>query len=652
MSSFPFRNETTWGDRMQGSQLATSQSSSATGPLTQQLPPPPRKAKKHRKRHAPPGPAGVLYQSVSLRQKDSSEADDESTSLNAPKGETHHHTADVTTCLAWMVMQLQQPHLLTPYLSPYASISERYQILRKHLPDDIGLIPEIEMGNYDLRMKNKLIVLVHSVQSSLQNCTIELRDETGSTISAWICPSFVQKERDQPPSAPKKIRTGMVWMLEGLAILPSLLNGNENKRWLLIQDQNIIKVWDSPKQSSIQQDVYLAWIEKRNNLPESIGTMTGNLMASQQEDEENEDMEIEVDHPISNVPKPVIQHQHSKLMPSQELPADFGMQILPSLHHEAHPPETQKESSRQSESLKYLSSSFCEGSQETERRNFSNPYNRITPVPESLAKQKKEEQTKQSYGNVAKSQEPQKYDGQQRDKLGEAPHPIDLSNSPLSRHFDASPKLDCNSHRAHVTPALASFSMQKEARDVDKSSSILEVHQRHHQEIMQSEKDIVAQSISTDEQARVLDKSMSQNSVQAENLKENSNPLERFAAMNKSKLQSSSPLGSKKLFSSKPNNEADTNNFKSRIKSPQRKRPKKQGTALWSTTSSSAMDMFDEDDDDEEILIENVEPSQSNTMKEQRENDESCIQNNNTSSTLLFQASKLADLDVDNLFDD
>ena len=282
-------------------------------------PPPPRKSKSRRKRHVPPGPAGVWYQAKQHAGSDDASAEEEDKTTP-----DHSPAPDVTICPAWMCMQLQLP-LLTPYLPPYATIPQRHQELRKILPEDYTLIPEIT----GLVLSHRLLVLVHAVQShSSCDWTVELHDETGSSMYAWIAPSLVLKENEQPD----KVRAGVVWCLQGVSILPSA-----SSKWLLVHEASIIKYWTAPKEVSNQ--VYLQWMEKRNALPSSFQGQS-NLRAAIQEDEE-EEMEVEIELPMSTVPRPCAMPQNDD--DENVLPADFGLQVLPFLHPptqqtQQHPP--------------------------------------------------------------------------------------------------------------------------------------------------------------------------------------------------------------------------------------------------------------------------------------------------------------------------
>jgi hypothetical protein len=341
-----------------------SQSSVLTQP---QIPPPIRKSKSRRKRHVPPGPAGVWFQARSHQQQQQQQqqgtsnnddllSDGKSNSNNG-SNENEQPATDVTTCPAWMLMQLQQPLWLTPYLPHYATIAQRHEALQQHFPSSSHcFLPDIHKGQYDLSTGSrstttehdddsagvKLLVLVHAVHShSHCDWTVELKDETGASISAWIAPSLVMHERDQPD----KVRAGVVWCLQDVAILP----GTEQQRWLLIHEAAITKYWVAPKE--VSHAVYLQWMGKRNALPSSNcgdqGQQEQSSNAGMQqllnnsngrgnntrEEEEEEEMEVEpVELPVRTHPRAEPNLTNPEMEDDDVLPADFGMHILSSLH--------------------------------------------------------------------------------------------------------------------------------------------------------------------------------------------------------------------------------------------------------------------------------------------------------------------------------
>ena len=224
---------------------------------TQQLdtqPPPPKRAKHRRKRHVPPGPAGLWYQSQLHRsgprntstgcQKHGNNNDDE-----------EEAAADVSSCPAWMCMQLSS-NLLTPYLPPYYTAKKRYTVLRTLIPDEYTFLEEIQQPDHDLTICKKLIVLVHAIQChSYCDWTVELRDECGSHIKAWCSPSFVKEEQDQP----NFLRPGVVWCLQHLTIMPSF----EGELWLLLNRQSFQSMWAA---ETVSDKAYLEWMSKREQI--------------------------------------------------------------------------------------------------------------------------------------------------------------------------------------------------------------------------------------------------------------------------------------------------------------------------------------------------------------------------------------------------
>lgn len=333
-------------------------------------PPLPRKSKGRRKRHVPPGPAGVWYQAKqhiaagNTATNDDDDDDDDalySSTDNLPSHRKRYRgrpeslpAPDVTIHPAWMLMQLQLPRLLTPYLPPYATTAQRYAALRPSVPKEYMLLPELLADDTPLSALSltddneqespKLLVLVHAVHSHAScDWTVELHDETGTAIVAWIAPSLVMKERDTPD----KVRAGVVWCLQGLSILPTMTStstrGNASahdtnlieSKCLLVQENCIVQYWVAPKEVSPQ--VYLDWMQKRHALPSSFQCPT----VPGANDDDVEQMEVEVDQPVSTIPRSIRasqQMRHGEEHDDDILPADFGLQVMPSLHLQSFQP--------------------------------------------------------------------------------------------------------------------------------------------------------------------------------------------------------------------------------------------------------------------------------------------------------------------------
>ena len=258
------------------------------------------KDSRRRKRHTPPGPAGILFQTQqaasgkksrkkSKKQQQhhhdddprddknplgSSQVDDEEGLYDSFNNDVEKQLQDhrrrkrhggfMTMSPSWASMQ-QDLGLATPYIDqllesyhngctsfnhrsnggdggcddddddddvdgdPHFDSKRRYNLLRPYMPNRFLLLFEIVRGQYDLGFggeinkinttgddangeygtsdnldddyiyrsdETALVVLVQSVQSSIHNniWTVELTDETGSAIRAWIEPSFIQQQ--------------------------------------------------------------------------------------------------------------------------------------------------------------------------------------------------------------------------------------------------------------------------------------------------------------------------------------------------------------------------------------------------------------------------------------------------------------------------
>ena len=404
---------------------SSSQGSTSTYIATQ--PPPPCKSKTRRKRHIPPGPAGVWYQAKqhiaagNTRSKattsatnddDNNDNDDDDALYNStdkhassrrryPGNHEPLPAPDVTIHPAWMLMQLQLPRLLTPYLPPYATTAQRYASLRPVVPNEYIFLPELLPDDTPLTALSptktfddeqdspKLVVLVHAVHSHAScDWTAELHDETGTAILAWIAPSLVMKERDTPD----KVRAGVVWCLQGLSILPTMTNttgsnrGNTSSsgtnliesKCLLVQEASIIQYWVAPKEVSPR--VYLDWMQKRHALPTSF--LSSSVLNSGNEDDD-EQMEVEVELPMSSVPRSTgasrqrQQMQHGQEHDDDVITADFGLQVLPTLH----PTSIQPRPPSMSDSYDNHGSNSVGTSQTIARMNPYDCHSRISESP-------------------------------------------------------------------------------------------------------------------------------------------------------------------------------------------------------------------------------------------------------------------------------
>ena len=304
-----------------------------------------KKATKHRKRHTIPGPAGILWSSSHPDEKSSHvrggggeedegltqqplfsnnrngdiSNDGDSKNKRNKKNRGHHH--DISPH-AWSTMQ-QSLEIVTPYLPSHTQgdIKRRYELLRPHLPSNCVLLLEILRGKHDVKMTKDaddlfLCVWVESIDETNSHhgvFTVELRDETGAKIRAWIEPKFVKaelqkgaqnddKNNEKAKSSMGVVRTGVVWMLRNVSMIVfknnnnnSNTNNNDNNnnnnnnnigrsslsssitRMLVVSENNIKEVW-TPEQHMAQtqpneeddspeaQRKYLDWMEKRKAL--------------------------------------------------------------------------------------------------------------------------------------------------------------------------------------------------------------------------------------------------------------------------------------------------------------------------------------------------------------------------------------------------
>jgi len=322
----------------------------------------PRKAKRQRKKITPPGPAGIWFLSHSTSKKkkrkssthiaqreygdspSSSQEDALSMSVHSNAGHNHNHThnsskhhhhrkgpssfSTVASNPAWTAMQCTL-NWYTPEvpLSVASAPIQRYQRLRPHTPTEYCLLPEILSSSqfataWKLPPARTLIVLVLSVACHHDDIwTVELQDDTGASIQAWMQPSFVQAEKqqhaDDNATGPRYIRPGYVWCLTNVTImlqqsmggntaLTSYANtttcttttssngaGNSKmpQRMLLISERNVSRVWMPDSLEEVEDSVYCEWVEKRSaiqsQVDEAEATSANNSLVGNSHDDEH-----------------------------------------------------------------------------------------------------------------------------------------------------------------------------------------------------------------------------------------------------------------------------------------------------------------------------------------------------------------------------
>ena len=247
------------------------------------------KASNHRKRHNPAGPAGVWYSAQqqlrarknqqgmgigshrkSSRHGSSMEQDETNDTLtndidNDDIVQFRQHMAesqqpsleDVTFSPVWASM-MQSLGLTSPHIPSHLSLEQRYRLLRPHFPSNYVLLYEIVRGEHDFCVANedtRLLVLVHDVSSHIHHniWTVELQDESGATVKAWMEPKHVQEQMEEHQGL-SMIRPGVVWMLNKVSMI-AVPNEQEEKveRMLLVSGRHVEQIW-TPEQVNDEQD--------------------------------------------------------------------------------------------------------------------------------------------------------------------------------------------------------------------------------------------------------------------------------------------------------------------------------------------------------------------------------------------------------------
>ena len=288
----------------------------------------PKRAKRHRKRHVPVGPAGLWFQQQQQKsskpgtgapaqagsnttstgtQKDD---DDENDVYKIGVKEPPHRRQELTKpssfySPAWTTMQIDYRWTTPSIPANVQSVEERAKLIRPHAPMSFWLISEIKdrldaAKEWNVLDKN-LMVLVEDVhEHHWLLWTVTLTDETGAKIHAWIDPNMVQEEQkhyfsangggnqnskkgDDGSIAKRYIQVGYVWHLVGCSVMlkqrteeemeedgPSENRSPEEEsspeRMLLIGSHNIKSVWTPDDLNHVDDEKYVAWMEQRNTI--------------------------------------------------------------------------------------------------------------------------------------------------------------------------------------------------------------------------------------------------------------------------------------------------------------------------------------------------------------------------------------------------
>jgi hypothetical protein len=276
------------------------------------------KKPKHRVRHVPPGPCGIWFQAIQAKKKqqrnkirDKSSIDGEKRSTfsgvavasNGPTGQSgdeHNSEYEMSqqnpytqdhdgrspakishkledTPSAWQEMQ-NDTNVTTPYNpTPWTTVidpEERYQVVRNNLPEHYVTLWEILRGDCDMKLAphQRLRVLVYAVEMSHHHniWTVDLRDDTGASMRAWMEPRFIQEQLQNnmmDENEMSMIRPGLVWMLRDVSmmIVHSALTGSSStsskiseeriERMLLISGENVEKIWYPTEKEKDDDDV-------------------------------------------------------------------------------------------------------------------------------------------------------------------------------------------------------------------------------------------------------------------------------------------------------------------------------------------------------------------------------------------------------------
>lgn len=295
-----------------------------------------RKAKAHRKRHVPVGPAGVWFQSQEQQKKvvvphqrggggttrrhilargthneeraldeeegvsQASQAMEEEplSKKSSDAGGNSCSGGGLSLCSpAWMCMQCDLD-LVLPSLPPHWSEVERCAAVRQCLPTQYVLIPELlrpSSAEWKLGRHKKLVLMVQTIHSLTDNLwTVQVTDETGATLTAWVQPKLVRDEQQRPQ--PRYIRPGCVWLLNGptTILCPDSSSSSSSSvhhpnhhhklgRMLLISSNTIERVWTPAHAKEISDDQFVQWLERRSVVTAQVVVIMEQQQRAQQQ---------------------------------------------------------------------------------------------------------------------------------------------------------------------------------------------------------------------------------------------------------------------------------------------------------------------------------------------------------------------------------
>jgi len=264
-----------WESLPAGNQPQSEVSSLGRPPAIPEQPPQPnKKAKNHRRRHVPVGPAGTWFQAqqpsnMRPSAKAPNEEDDDESGIEFSQGaRVQKPTATSFFSPAWVAMQCAL-RIVTPSLPPYLSVKERYATCRPHVPADYLMLAEVLMGQSDWKLSKPLLVLVETIDALADNLWMaEVTDETGAKMSSWIQPSLVHQEQQR--AVPYYMRPGRVWLVQDATLLlVENEEGEEASRMMLIGENSIARVWSPGEDEELSDEEYIRWMERRNVLSSS-----------------------------------------------------------------------------------------------------------------------------------------------------------------------------------------------------------------------------------------------------------------------------------------------------------------------------------------------------------------------------------------------
>ena len=275
-----------------------------------------KRAKKHRKRHILPGPAGQYFQEQQSKRKKLEAEEDGSNRSSSPTvpHDAHGHPQqdeDLTanspspsskTILQppnryiqiWDAMCLSLDRILpsttTTTTTTTISTSTILRKLRHALPPEFTLLSEILSNSHTQLKIPQIVIQLHSIHAHGHfDYTVDLVDEStrlvgrSTVVTGWLSESLVR-------SHPEWIHPGVVFLCQNVSVAVFEEEGDEYddgtigggtgsgggglgiEKMLILNEESVVFAWGLDKLNEVGTDDFLELMEKRAEMDSKLST--------------------------------------------------------------------------------------------------------------------------------------------------------------------------------------------------------------------------------------------------------------------------------------------------------------------------------------------------------------------------------------------